>query len=448
MIKETKPGDNAVRWTVLVGLMAFSCCSRAHASDGPANPSAGKLRVVTINVWSGLDYHGTFSFGEYESNAQRNRRFGILLKQLRELDPDVIFVQEANPVRQYASRLADSLGFDEIHQVCNAGIRVLGLGIPSNFEEGIVILARKPLHLREYDVWKLSGGFGLFGDFMSVNFDEAEFAQVGEITIHGEPVFLINVHLSAFPPNDSVFYRSALNQLAPGAIESEELSRVEEGIAYGSVRRMEETESLTDQLSELPVDAPKILGGDFNSVPGSNVISRLNRLRIISEASLSPAKGSSPTWDPRENANISYSTRFTDARGDSLDLYGKISALYDARARRIDYLFCSRQFGDSSVQNYNVVIDSSYNGVFASDHFGVAADVSLAALPYSENSHAEDERRAHIEPLPILSYDTDTKLGYGAKIFLFDLLHSQESLPCLFQQHKGRTLVQGRIFLP
>ncbi len=430
-------------------LLSALCFSRAYGNDPKREKSQAKLRVVTINVWSGLDYHGTFNFGEYESDAQRERRFDILVNRLRRLDPDVVFVQEANPVGRYASRLAESLDFDEIHQVCNAGIKVVGLGIPSNFEEGIVVLARKSLHLREYDVRKLSGGFGLFGDFMSVNFDEAEFALVGEITVHGVAVFLINVHLSAFPPNDSAFYRNALNRLASGETDGEELSMVEEYIAYGSVRRMKETSNLLDCLSDLPVDAPKILGGDFNSVPGSHVISLLHRSGMFRDASLSSPDGSLPTWDPRKNTNISYSTRFTDAGGDSLDLYGKISAIYDAKPRRIDYLFYSRQFGDGSVQSYFATMDSSYEGTFASDHFAVAADVSLAVLYDDKNPDAADERRAHIEPLPILSYDTDTRLGYGAKIFLFDLLHSQESLDLvLFNSTKGERWYRAVLSYP
>ncbi len=31
------------------------------------------LRVLTINVWSGLDYEGTWSFGEYEDRARREK---------------------------------------------------------------------------------------------------------------------------------------------------------------------------------------------------------------------------------------------------------------------------------------------------------------------------------------------------------------------------------------
>jgi outer membrane protein assembly factor BamA len=46
--------------------------------------------------------------------------------------------------------------------------------------------------------------------------------------------------------------------------------------------------------------------------------------------------------------------------------------------------------------------------------------------------------RRNIEPFPILSYDTDTKLGYGAKLFLFNLLRLHESFDMvLFNSTNG-----------
>lgn len=121
-----------------------------------------KLKVLTINVWSGLDYSGTFSFGEYETDERRELRFKALLEQIKKLDPDVILTQETNPIVRFSSRLAKELNFDEIHQVCNAGIKFGPFGIPSNMKEGIAIFARKGLSLTEYDVWKLSGSFGFY----------------------------------------------------------------------------------------------------------------------------------------------------------------------------------------------------------------------------------------------------------------------------------------------
>jgi hypothetical protein len=88
----------------------------------PATPSS-RLRVLTINAWSGLDYQGTARFGEYEPAERREQRFAVLVDQIKALTPDVVFLQEANPVSRYAARLARMLGYSEIHQVENGGIK-------------------------------------------------------------------------------------------------------------------------------------------------------------------------------------------------------------------------------------------------------------------------------------------------------------------------------------
>ncbi len=119
-------------WILVV---AASASEGAPINGSPADSISNDrtLRIVTINVWSGLDYHGTLNFGEYESAERRDFRFQFLARQLKELKPDIIFVQEANPVGKYSSALADSLDFDEVHQVCNAGLKILGFGLAVQF---------------------------------------------------------------------------------------------------------------------------------------------------------------------------------------------------------------------------------------------------------------------------------------------------------------------------
>ena len=428
----------------VVGVLLLGCSISFSQTDhlSPAgtgvNGSLGgqrSLKIVTINVWSGLDYHGSFKFGEYEFPDRRELRFKILVQQLRALNPDVVFVQEANPVHEFSSRLADSLGFDEIHQVCNAGIKMLGLGLPSNFEEGIAILARKEFHLEEQDVWKLSGSFGIFGDFMSVNFDEAEFAQAGTITVNESTFFLINVHLSAFPPDDPGIMDEALKWFSSGKISQDGLEEVKENLSYGSSRRLNEVKELLRRISGLPKSVPIILGGDFNSESTSAELSRIEGDGGFNSVLPDSFDNPRQTWDARCNSNIKYSTQLVDARGEELDLAEKLSATYDGKPRTIDYIFVNNQISASDVRHAEVVLDSAYNGVFTSDHFGVMAEIDLSRQLSANRSSNKDvmvKGRASIEPLPIISYDTDTRFGYGAKIFLFDLMKQEESFDLVF----------------
>ena len=90
----------------------FGCDSARTPSDAfpKVALSSGRhdIRILTINVWSGLTYRGTLQIGRYTDNPQK--RYALLLAGIRGLDPDIIAIQEANPLPQYAKRLAADLG--------------------------------------------------------------------------------------------------------------------------------------------------------------------------------------------------------------------------------------------------------------------------------------------------------------------------------------------------
>lgn len=71
---------------------------------------------------------------------------------------------------------------------------------------------------------------------------------------------------------------------------------------------------------------------------------------------------------------------------------------------------------------------------------------SVVSLP----SYARpDSTTTSLEGLPILSYDTDTGLGYGAKLFLLNLLGGNESLDAIaFQSSKGERWYRLVMALP
>ncbi len=64
---------------------------------------------------------------------------------------------------------------------------------------------------------------------------------------------------------------------------------------------------------------------------------------------------------------------------------------------------------------------------------------AVLVLVYLSSSYGQnDSARAKFEALPIISYDTDVGLGYGAKLFLFDQLNTKESFDIiLFNSTKG-----------
>lgn len=399
------------------------------------------LKIATINVWSGLDYNGSFKMGEYETPETREQRFQILLSQIKLLSPNVIFLQEANPIGEFSRRLADSLSFDEIHQVCNAGIKIGSFGIPANLKEGIAILSNPKLNLNYFDTWKLSGSFGLFGDIFTIHFSESNFALVGTIKVNGAVFYLVNAHLNANVPDDTsiiVKYNNYRKQNSIGESDYREALELRDEKIQ---KKKTEFEELTSKLKELPTECPCIIGGDFNTASTDSSLKYFIAENKLTDAFIKNNTPEKYTWNVLENENVIFSTNFFDADGNKLKGYDILSSIYDAVPRRIDYIFTDHHFKKDDFIDYKIFLDSASNGIHASDHFGVIAKINLKDAidnaPKEYDFVAENKDHT-IEPLPIFSYDTDVGFGYGAKAFFLNLLGQNESFDVtLFNSTKG-----------
>jgi endonuclease/exonuclease/phosphatase family metal-dependent hydrolase len=343
------------------------------------------LRFLTINVWSGLDYEGFFKYGEYESKLRRGQRFDLLLTQIRELDPDVIFLQEANPVGRYANRLADALDYDQIHKVVNGGIKLGPLGLPVNLKEGLAILARKTLGLRRYTAWKLSGPFGFYGDVLTIHFSESIWALAGSIRIGAARLFLVDVHLIAAPPDDEKFLRGFRAWPDARNITDEEFRAAAATVKEKNARRTADARKLADRLRGLPQGVPVLVAGDFNAEENDPAVRA-----FIAETGAFDTLGAAEaragqttdrvTWDSERNENVAYSSRPVNASGKIRDANGLLDAYDSSVRRRLDYIFLPRDFRPEDVLSSRIAIRAQVNGVHASDHFGVFADVDISGL--------------------------------------------------------------------
>ena len=399
------------------------------------------LRVATANIWTGLDYIGNTKVGEYESEVTREKRFRILLDELTRARPDVIALQEVNPVSRRSRALADALGYDFICQRVNSGAKVGGLGIPVNLNEGVVILARRDLHLELVDVWDLSSGPGWFGNALSFHWTDRNVALVGKIRLGKTTTYVINVHLSSAVPDDSCSRYVASQIVASGSRNEIERQALVEKCLARSGSRMRSVEILLDRLSASFQNTPIILLGDFNAFPSQAEIRRLTGEGGFIDAAGVAGFGDVATWDPDKNTNIRYSVQEVDASGSRLDPHGLLSAWYDGRARRIDYIFLKNPWQSTDVKNVHLLLDAPEGDLYASDHFGVLADLSIDSV--SSRFLVDEEKipemvNSKVEGLPILSYDTDVGLGYGAKGFFLNYLGGKESFDALaFNSTKG-----------
>jgi endonuclease/exonuclease/phosphatase family metal-dependent hydrolase len=130
----------------LVGLVLVSCLVVAPAAATTADDRP--LRVVTFNLLHGGPWSGITG-----DDDDLERRLGLIVAQLRALEPDVVALQES-PVSRWrgdvAARLAGALGFVHVHARATERVfpwRLLGRLVMGalGFVEGPAILSRFPI---------------------------------------------------------------------------------------------------------------------------------------------------------------------------------------------------------------------------------------------------------------------------------------------------------------
>lgn len=279
------------------------------------------LRVLALNVWSGLDYQGLWRMGAYPGSHEQ--RYRELVRRLRELQPDVIGLNEANPLPAYARRLARDLGYDQVHHPGLSGVRLGPCRLPTNLNEGEAILARRHLRLRDAGRAQLTGG--PVHRHWSLNFGNA--TQVLRARIDHLDVYC--THWSV-----AVSAQDYARQDASRGRSTREHRRAQE-------RRRQEAERTLAFLS----DRPGILLGDLNASPDSPEV------QLLRDAGWTEAV-TGPTWDPSRNEHLR-----RHHPGGPPD--------------RVDYVFVSPHVRLVRAQ---VVLDREPH---PSDHFGVLAEVEV-----------------------------------------------------------------------
>ena len=341
--------------------------------------SAQELTFVTINVWSGLDYKGIVKMGEYESRQVRQARYRFLMEELKDLNPDVIAVNEANPLPGYIRRLARDLDYDYLYNVGMSGIKVGSLGIPVNFKMGDAILARKSLNLRKVGAKRLSPGAGYIGNLCSFHFAESNQAIAGRIIVSGKPVFIVNTHLHAGLPDDERWQWELEMMREASSMTEEEYEALVERWRGSIDRRQNETQGLLAWLrTKLPEEAPVVLMGDFNARPSSEEITWVRADEFVDtwEQVRGPdAPGF--TWEAESNLNIQTYYKVPDPYDGSVSVWEELKALNRQVSRRIDYVFV-KNIPAEDILNSELVFNRAPKGQHPSDHFGVLTKIHFS----------------------------------------------------------------------
>jgi endonuclease/exonuclease/phosphatase family metal-dependent hydrolase len=360
---------------VLISLFVF--CQISAGTQSP--PNDNRLRILDINVWSGLDYKGFFNMGEYETPTIREKRYQALISQIKQINPDIIGIHEANKLPYYVKRLANDIGYEMFYHLGVGGVRLGPIGLPWNLREGDAILAKKYLNPHFVGRKQLSGGY--VGEWASFNFSDATQVIAIQITYKNRPIYIFATHWHASPPAESLILEKTKILYKSGAISQKGLEDIQIKIKEGADWRMSESKKTLEFIQETAGQNYFILMGDFNSEPGSREINMLIKSDMIDTYKYANPDSSGFTWDPSTNLNIKtyYLNKPDSVKGS--DAYSKLDNFYIKIPKRIDYIF----IGPSSVINNNpvslnscrVVMKDIINGVHASDHYGVLAEIQI-----------------------------------------------------------------------
>jgi len=347
-----------------------------------AQPEAEKqsLKIMTFNVWFGLDGKGTLRIGDHENEAMREKRYQGLVAGIRGYDPDILFIQEANVLPSYARRLAGDAGMDEIHAVNNGGIRAGPVGVPTNLRMGTAILAKPGLGLKKVGTHRTSGA-GLITNFLCFQLSEVRLLLAGAVYFNGQPLYLFCLHAHASVP-DSGKYRGRLRAILDAeGIGANERERHMNRLAADFAWTAEDMSRSIPYIEEMTRGGkPFVVAGDFNAFsPDFPFLDRFQeRLQLTDGFALLHPDQPGSTWDPARNPNTRWDGADTWADGTPKDALDRLMAEFARTVpMRIDYIFLSSRFQREDVISSEVVFAEPYEGVFVSDHFGVMTEILL-----------------------------------------------------------------------
>ncbi|HSV98418.1 MAG TPA: endonuclease/exonuclease/phosphatase family protein [Spirochaetota bacterium] len=356
----------------LVVVMTAIGCGRKQNETGAVREN---LRLMSINIWSGLDYKGTLIMGEYETPERRETRFQGLLAEIRRLDPDIIGINEANFLPDYIQRLAKEIDYDYIYHVGVSGLHIGRVGLPWNLREGDAILAKKDLGLSIAGRKQLSGG-GFIGNTFSFHTQDATQVLVGRMKVNGKDLYAAVTHWHASPPGDGAT-RTTLKRLnEKWSYGDAQYAEAQKALASDNEWRMSEAAAMAQYLDTLvPCGAPLVVMGDFNAEIGSpemRIMADKGYSDVWSRVSRLPGY----TWNPAINMNIkSFYLTDNEKRFDSL--YEHLNSINEATGKRIDFILLNESLGAGPVVDASVCFDRPYEEIHPSDHFGVFAVVAL-----------------------------------------------------------------------
>lgn len=389
---------NRVAVLLIPCLLAACAMPGFMRSESPAPTSSmDTFRVLTYNTLHGLEVH-RFWVSQVESPEMLAERYKLRIEQLVNMQPDIILLQEVNPLPQMAKDYVlvlkqQGLDYAEVHQVDACGVRLApGVALLPGLNNGLVILAKAPLEIKKLNGVKLSGTIGRCGDNFGVQFGELRYALLAEVANPRTNMkyLVATAHLHSGIERDSEFLHQLMEAHKQGRLHQYEQLMKE--LVQDEKRRLQELHTLMDALHEYEANSQYdgvVIGGDFNFEPGSPEYRELSRLGLEDTHELAMPEDMLSTYNPQMNPLAVYEEdklppAFTQAiAGESPNDQQEIEVKYRESirmARRIDFLF-SMAFMPRACVMQALFGEPNMAGQASSDHYGVLNTYSYQRMP-------------------------------------------------------------------
>jgi endonuclease/exonuclease/phosphatase family metal-dependent hydrolase len=336
-----------------------------------------RLRLLNINTWHALSFRPGFRTEIVQTPEERELRAQALVQGIRELEPDVVTLQECFPQPAFARRVASALSFQVASCVMNAGVRVLGVGVPVGLlsGEGLAILSRPGLRMRPLGARSLSG-IGLVGPRLSLQITPRQMALSCALDCGGRPIRVVTGHLR-YEWATLEGFRSGWSALRErGAVQDLPAPGLLREVSANIAARDAELAALAGFVEEHQARAPTVLAGDLNLDDDAPQLARFCK-RVSMESALAARGDSRCTWDPDRNPNTRASTDLRHVDGTLRDLRARVAAYHDQLPQRPDHVLVEQGPLWLHLVDARVVLDSPRGGILPSDHYGILADFEV-----------------------------------------------------------------------
>lgn len=366
--RSVSPLDSChLRYMLLCRILLLGFCSllAACANSTPSSTRSDeaailpdRFSVLTYNVLHGLDV-GRVWVRPGESAENRTKRFERQFQHLARAEPDVVLLQEVNPLPAMAEVYMEGLQrfglqYSAVHQADACGIRLgTKFGFVPGLNNGLAVLAKSPLLLRKLTGLKLSGGIGGCGSIVGFQTGAFRYALIVEVE-HPETkakILVVSLHLHSGIERSAYFTQRILEAKEQGRIENPgDFERLLAALAADQTRRIQEIRTLLQELrrrQEQDAYLAVVIGGDFNFEPDSPEYQELMLAGLRDSHMIAEPQNELHSYDPTnplvDSENATMPAALTRAiQGLPENRQRAIIAEYRkgiSQSRRIDFLF-------------------------------------------------------------------------------------------------------------